>query len=93
MEKKFIIPMDQVTLTSYLLLLIDNISKSVAFILPLFLPEVIIILLFLDPLIDGVRINSPHYLCKIQVDDKMSRKLTLVVSQYEKSTTIYYTVR
>ena len=46
-----------------------------------------------DPLIDGVRINSPHYLCKIEVDGETPRRLTLVVSQYEKSTTIYYTCR
>ena len=56
----------------------------------LILPSFYFILL--DPLIDGVRINSPHYLCKIPVSDQTPRKLTLVVSQYEKSTTIYYTV-
>lgn len=46
-----------------------------------------------EPFIDGVRINSPHYLCKIRLDPTAPRKYTLVVSQYEKSTTIYYTLR
>lgn len=45
------------------------------------------------PYIDGVKINSPHYLCKIILAPGSSRKYTIVVSQYEKSTTIYYTLR
>nr|CAI5847065.1 unnamed protein product [Callosobruchus analis] len=45
------------------------------------------------PYIDGVKINSPHYLCKIILNPSISRKYTVVVSQYEKSTTIYYTLR
>lgn len=45
------------------------------------------------PHIDGVRINSPHYLCKIILGAGSSRKYTLVVSQYEKTATIYYTLR
>ena len=45
------------------------------------------------PYIDGVRINSPHYLCQTVVNESTPRKLNLVVSQYEKSTTIYYTLR
>ncbi|KAL4705929.1 hypothetical protein ACJJTC_017511 [Scirpophaga incertulas] len=45
------------------------------------------------PYIDGIRINSPHYLCKIIVGPNSSDKYTLVVSQYEKSNTIYYTLR
>jgi len=45
------------------------------------------------PYIDGVRINSPHYLCKVTVGPNTPRKMTLVVSQYEKSTTIYFTLR
>lgn len=45
------------------------------------------------PYIDGVRINSPHYLCKIRMDPTQPKKYTLVVSQYEKTATIYYTLR
>ncbi len=45
------------------------------------------------PYIDGVRINSPHYLCQTVVTESTPRRLTLVVSQFEKSTTIYFTVR
>ncbi|XP_059480440.1 calpain-7-like [Neocloeon triangulifer] len=45
------------------------------------------------PFIDGVRINSPHYLTKIPVNAGVNEKFTLVVSQYEKTTTIYYTLR
>lgn len=45
------------------------------------------------PYIDGIRINSPHYLCKIILTENSPRKFTLVVSQYEKMHTIYYTLR
>ncbi|XP_061383599.1 calpain-7-like isoform X2 [Danaus plexippus] len=45
------------------------------------------------PYIDGIRINSPHYLVKIIVGENSSDKYTLVVSQYEKTRTIYYTLR
>lgn len=45
------------------------------------------------PYIDGVRINSPHYLTKIKLDPNSKSKYTLVVSQYEKMNTIYYTLR
>ncbi|XP_014242151.1 calpain-7-like isoform X2 [Cimex lectularius] len=45
------------------------------------------------PFLDGVRINSPHFLVKIDLDKTKSRTFTLVVSQYEKTTTIYYTLR
>ena len=51
---------------------------------------------FLDdppPYIDGVKINSPHYLCKIILGPDSTRNYTIVVSQYEKSSTIYYTLR
>ncbi|CAK9298938.1 unnamed protein product [Gordionus sp. m RMFG-2023] len=43
------------------------------------------------PFIDGVRINSPHYLCKMVVTPPKS--YTLVISEYEKCNTIYYTLR
>ncbi|XP_022665044.1 calpain-7-like isoform X1 [Varroa destructor] len=45
------------------------------------------------PMIDGARINSPHYLVKILVQPDSETHYTLVVSQYEKTTTIYYTIR
>ncbi|KAG6797685.1 calpain-7 [Apis mellifera caucasica] len=45
------------------------------------------------PYIDGVRINSPHYLCKIKLDTQVDTRYTLVISQYEKTNTIYYTLR
>jgi len=45
------------------------------------------------PLIDGVRINSPHYLCKILLPGASTKKYTLVVSQYEKMHTIHYSLR
>ena len=52
-------------------------------------------MLFLDdppPYKDGIRINSPHYLCKM-VEEKGDGLYTLVISQYEKSNTIHYTLR
>ncbi|KAK6617934.1 hypothetical protein RUM43_014163 [Polyplax serrata] len=45
------------------------------------------------PFIDGVRINSPHYLCKIVLTEDSDRTYTLVISQYEKMHNIYYTLR
>ncbi|XP_055352711.1 calpain-7-like [Paramacrobiotus metropolitanus] len=47
------------------------------------------------PFIDGVRINSPHYLCKmlLQQSAGATQRYTLVVSQYEKTNTIFYTLR
>ncbi|XP_012140109.1 calpain-7 [Megachile rotundata] len=45
------------------------------------------------PYIDGLRINSPHYLCKIKLDTNSDSRYTLVISQYEKTNTIYYTLR
>ncbi len=45
------------------------------------------------PYIDGVRINSPHYLCQTVIKPETPRKLTLVVSQYEKSATINFSLR
>ncbi|XP_048735989.2 calpain-7-like isoform X2 [Ostrea edulis] len=44
------------------------------------------------PYKDGVRINTPHYLCKM-VEEKGTRQYTLVISQYEKNNTIHYTLR
>lgn len=44
------------------------------------------------PYKDGVRINSPHYLCKL-VESKPTDPYTLVISQYEKNNTIHYTLR
>lgn len=43
------------------------------------------------PFINGVRINSPHYLIKLKSNE--SSLYTLVMSQYEKTTTTYYTLR
>lgn len=40
-----------------------------------------------------MRINSPHYLCKIKLGEQNDSKYTLVISQYEKTNTIYYTLR
>ena len=45
------------------------------------------------PLIDGARINSPHYLCKITVPPGDKTPFTLVISQYEKTSTIFYSIR
>lgn len=45
------------------------------------------------PYIDGIRINSPHYLTKIRLTNAGSHTFTLVVSQYEKQNTINYTLR
>uniref|UniRef100_A0A3Q4H6J6 Calpain 7 n=1 Tax=Neolamprologus brichardi TaxID=32507 RepID=A0A3Q4H6J6_NEOBR len=45
------------------------------------------------PFIDGIRINSPHYLTKMKLTSAGTHTFTLVVSQYEKQTTINYTLR
>ena len=45
------------------------------------------------PYIDGVRINSPHYLCKLILHENSAHSYTLVISQYEKTNTIFYTLR
>lgn len=45
------------------------------------------------PYIDGIRINSPHYLAKIKLTSPGTHTFTLVVSQYEKQNTIHYTIR
>ncbi|KAH9629383.1 hypothetical protein HF086_008899 [Spodoptera exigua] len=46
-----------------------------------------------EPYKDGIRINSPHYLCELIIGEGSADKYTLVVSQYEKSKTIFYTLR
>nr|XP_033785929.1 calpain-7 isoform X2 [Geotrypetes seraphini] len=45
------------------------------------------------PYIDGIRINSPHYLTKMKLTSPGTHTFTLVVSQYEKQNTIHYTIR
>nr|XP_054767557.1 calpain-7-like [Lytechinus pictus] len=45
------------------------------------------------PFMDGTRINSPHYLCKMIVNDKSSSIYTIIVSQFEKNNSIHYTLR
>ncbi|XP_076050460.1 calpain-7-like isoform X2 [Oratosquilla oratoria] len=45
-----------------------------------------------SPYLDGVRINSPHYLCRMTLPEG-THTFTLVVSQYEKNTTIHYSLR
>uniref|UniRef100_A0A8C6LKW2 Calpain 7 n=1 Tax=Nothobranchius furzeri TaxID=105023 RepID=A0A8C6LKW2_NOTFU len=45
------------------------------------------------PYIDGIRINSPHYLTKMRLTTAGTHIFTLVVSQYEKQNTINYTLR
>ncbi|XP_006635595.1 calpain-7 [Lepisosteus oculatus] len=45
------------------------------------------------PYIDGIRINSPHYLTKIKLTSAGTHTFSLVVSQYEKQNTIHYTLR
>lgn len=44
------------------------------------------------PYMDGVRINSPHYLCKM-IANSGTNVYTLIISQYEKNNTIHYTLR
>ncbi|OQV18704.1 Calpain-7 [Hypsibius exemplaris] len=47
------------------------------------------------PYIDGVRINSPLYLCKmlLKASEGSTQRYTVVVSQYEKTNTIFYSLR
>ena len=45
-----------------------------------------------EPFIDGTRINSPHYLCKIPIQGDC-KDYTLIISQYQKTSTIYYSLR
>ncbi|XP_072028710.1 calpain-7-like [Amphiura filiformis] len=45
------------------------------------------------PYIDGTRINSPHYLTKMVIQDKGTTSFTIIISQFEKSNTIHYSLR
>lgn len=45
-----------------------------------------------NPFLEGTKINSPFYLAKLNAP-KGANKFTLVVSQYEKTNTIHYTIK
>lgn len=45
------------------------------------------------PYKEGIRINSPHYLVKLVDDEPGPIVYTLVISQYEKYNSIYYTLK
>ncbi|XP_032218240.1 calpain-7 [Nematostella vectensis] len=45
-----------------------------------------------NPFVEGTKINSPFYLSKVNVSSGKSL-FTLIISQYEKSTTIHYTLK
>ncbi|VDM91769.1 unnamed protein product [Onchocerca ochengi] len=45
------------------------------------------------PIMDAIRLNSPHYLCQMIICECGFQKYTLVIAQYEKMKTIYYTLR
>ena len=44
-------------------------------------------------LIQGVKINTPHYLAKIEGITKGTSTYAVIVSQLESLSTIYYTLR
>ena len=46
-----------------------------------------------EPYKEGIRINSPHYLVKLVNDEPGPVEYNLVISQYEKYNSIYYTLR
>lgn len=45
-----------------------------------------------NPFLEGTKINSPFYLAKLNAP-KGTNRFTLVVSQYEKTNTIHYTIK
>ena len=45
-----------------------------------------------NPFLEGTKINSPFYLAKLNAP-KGTKRFTLVVSQYEKTNTIHYTLK
>ena len=45
-----------------------------------------------NPYLEGTKINSPHYLAKMRPPKGTSR-YSLVISQYEKYNTIFYTLK
>ena len=45
-----------------------------------------------NPFLEGTKINSPFYLAKLNAP-KGTKRFTLVVSQYEKTNTIHYTIK
>ena len=45
-----------------------------------------------NPYLEGTKINSPFYLAKLNTP-KGTNKFTLIVSQYQKTTTIHYTLK
>lgn len=44
-------------------------------------------------LVQGVKINTPHYLAKLEQVPQGTSTYTVIVSQLESLTTIYYTLR
>jgi len=45
------------------------------------------------PILDGVRINSPHFLSQLPIIEPGISRYTLVIAQHEKMKTIYYSLR
>eukprot|EP00729_Bicosta_minor_P004617 gene4617-18796_t len=48
-----------------------------------------------DPIHMGTKINSPHYLAKINISDRgwCAHRYTVVISQHEKATTLNFTLK